>query len=253
MGFGELSRAGRGPAFLFRPTVLRPWTLDFKPWTSSCPVPFCRGSFLPLVKMDPHHRRESYFRSRRGSLSRRTPTDRLVPKLRFPSHRMSPVPPFFDLGPWTSDLGLPRVPSHGWCPVLVGILSSLSEKGSSPPADLESWCPVPHFHPRPVRWERAGVRADLESRPAVAGRLSKGLGHKFRGSSPYQKFVTRPPVILPSPRSRSFLPTQSDLSANQVGPSAPRAIPSPARALLPAYRQNLKSRTPSFHARGNNF
>jgi hypothetical protein len=27
----------------------------------------CRGSFLPLVKKDPHHRRGSFFRSRRGS------------------------------------------------------------------------------------------------------------------------------------------------------------------------------------------
>jgi hypothetical protein len=30
----------------------------------------CRGSFLPLVKKDPHHRRGSFFRSRRGSFSR---------------------------------------------------------------------------------------------------------------------------------------------------------------------------------------
>src|ERR1700722_112939 len=37
--FGWERGWGEGPPFAFRPGVLRPWTLDFGPWTSSCPVP----------------------------------------------------------------------------------------------------------------------------------------------------------------------------------------------------------------------
>jgi hypothetical protein len=45
-----------------------------------CPVSGCRGSFFPLVKKDPHHRRESIFRSRRGSRPHRIDSGR--PRLR---------------------------------------------------------------------------------------------------------------------------------------------------------------------------
>jgi len=38
-------------------------------------VPSRRGSFLPLVKKDPHHRRERNFCTRRGSFSHRTDFD----------------------------------------------------------------------------------------------------------------------------------------------------------------------------------
>jgi hypothetical protein len=40
----------------------------------------CWGSFLPIVKKDPHHRRGSFFRSRRGSF----PRQRRPPSIRCP-------------------------------------------------------------------------------------------------------------------------------------------------------------------------
>jgi hypothetical protein len=43
-------------------------------------LPACRGSFPPLVKTGPHHRRESIFRSRRESIPHRTDPGR--PRLR---------------------------------------------------------------------------------------------------------------------------------------------------------------------------
>jgi len=83
----------------------------------------CRGSFLPIVKKDPHHRRGSLFRSRRGSFPRRAAINKVSgPDFEPPTScaflvpsslcgdrtlRFSPVP--LDLGLWTLDQEKPAI------------------------------------------------------------------------------------------------------------------------------------------------
>jgi hypothetical protein len=102
------------------------------------------GIFSLLLKKGFPPRRVQNFCSRRGPFPRRAdsrpvpplrsrPTVRVPsfesrPVVRVPSHRSSPVPSF-------ESRPIVRVPSHG-SSRLPGIFSSLSEKGSSPPADL---------------------------------------------------------------------------------------------------------------------
>jgi hypothetical protein len=64
--------------------------------------PSCRGSFPPQVKKDPHHRRGSIFRSRRGSYPHRTDADRRRLRARdslAPNSLCTRQPPHQTMGP----------------------------------------------------------------------------------------------------------------------------------------------------------
>jgi hypothetical protein len=167
---------------------------------------------------------------------------------------------------------------------------------------LESRRPVPFrgpvvFHPLPVRWERAAVRADLESRSPVpvpqsrpTPKRGQGSGHQFRGSSTYQRNVTRPdPPDESVPSHRVLVCLRPDAQRwqdlppflNEVVPShvctvsdhaqrnfAPNSGEPPElklysgrgppsaltqRRIHSFYHADHGQPTPSFHARGNNF
>src|ERR1700733_4952374 len=131
----------------------------------------CRGSFLPLVKTDPRHRRGSFCRPRRDKDPHQTILDHSARVALARRGHSCPVPSFFDLGlgPWTFGAVASRPAIGGWVTNFVGHLSENkfvtqppvfppSPFATSPAARNESALSIQPQNPDPSKLIFLGIR-----------------------------------------------------------------------------------------------